>query len=976
VSANLNPPTILPGQSSTIVFSAGSGAPISRNISITVNGTPKAPVASASITFLLDVTQPPGSLLNNQTSYLSLEGDPNSAVYDPLHKLIFASNPSWNRVDVISATTRKLIRSVPVPDSRSVDITQDRSRVWVGTGGHQVYEINTTTFSAIRHPLPDVVVSGIHAPWEDFQVLALADGTVMLEVIPQGIGIPTAMVWDPVSLAVTNLSNPVPGGFGLMQRTGDGKRVYCFPADSGGMALFYDVIAKTFSTPVNIGGQPFTGAVNFDGSRVLAGLAMFDGNFNFLGNVPGGGVLGGPAFDGGTVFSDDTGILYEVSMPGFTPLILAIDPNTLNLISTAPALPMIPAGTELSPSFFVGIPFAVDSSGMVLERQDYGIAFDDSTFTVAFSPLTPGTPTFLQHMTPQVGPLAGGTPSGGFGNAFSLTPDVWYGANRGTASISNAGTLSITSPPGAPGPVDVKFIFPNGIEVYDPLFFSYGPFVQYSIQSGVAPTGGSTGQIGGYGLPANSSGGSITVAGSAATITGSSPRIGSLTFGGYPFPAGTVNFTVPAGSPGFANVTVNTPAGSSTFPKGIFYAQSVIDFASADSFSAILYDGGRQQLYLSAGDHIDVFSVSAGHFVTPFTPPAQGGQKRFAGMALSPDGSTLFAADLNDGSLAVIDPDNPAASSFIPVAPVDTGDPRCTRGPLYVASAINNHVYVVTGGLPAIGCGPGGNLFQVDTVAKTSTAFNDVKCGPNPLSGSFVSSSHAGTKIAFSNCIYDENTAIVSGFRFNFLNQQAIAGDGNVAAGLSTFAHSAFSDMTGNIISRVALADPYYGSVIGGAFSVAPRQEPRLNESGSLFFQPWPQFFDIIDVQHGTLVMRFSLAQTILDVGAPMAVDSGGRHVYLISDRGLTIVDLGSAVLSVGSLSPAAGAPGTLITVRGSGFDPSTTATLGGQAATVTFVDENTLTLTVPALTSGPTDLLLTKSGGLSYRLENAVNIP
>jgi hypothetical protein len=156
-----------------------------------------------------------------------------------------------------------------------------------------------------------------------------------------------------------------------MQRTGDGKRVYCFPADSGGMALFYDVIAKTFSTPVNIGGQPFTGAVNFDGSRVLAGLAMFDGNFNFLGNVPGGGVLGGAAFDGGTVFSDETGILYEVSLPNFTPLILAIDPNTLNLISAAPALPMIPAGTELSPPFFVGIPFAVDGSGIVFERQDY-----------------------------------------------------------------------------------------------------------------------------------------------------------------------------------------------------------------------------------------------------------------------------------------------------------------------------------------------------------------------------------------------------------------------------------------------------------------------------------------------------------------------------------------------------------------------------------------------------------------------------
>lgn len=978
VTATLSPSTILPGQTTTVLVAAASSATVSRNITLTLTGTPQAPVPPASISFLLDVTQPPGSLPNNRTDYLSLEGSPNSAVYDKLHNLIFASNPSWNRVVVISNATHTIIKSIAIPDSRSVDISQDNSRVWVGTGGHQIYEIDTTTFATIRHALPGVNPNTFTpVAWEDFQMFALADGTLMLEIIPGSFS-PMALLWDPVSDAATLLNGPVPGGFGLMQRSGDGKRVYCFPADSGGMAFYYDVFNKTFSTPVNIGGQPVTGAVNFDGTRVVASYAMFDGDFNFLGVIPGFGVfsvMGGPAFEGGTVFNPDTGLLYEVSMPHFTPVILTIDPNTLALINSAPAMPMIPAGTLMDPPFFMPIPFAVDGTGMVLGLQDYGIAFDDSTYTVNFVENQPGTPTFLQHMSPQSGPLAGGTTSGGFGNAFSITPDVWYGANRGLAH--NDASLTITSPPSSiPGPVNIKMLFPDGIEVFNPLFFSYGPFVQTSVQSGAAPAGGSTGQIAGYGLPTSASTGTVTVGGSPAAITSSSARIGSLEFGGYPFPAGTVNFAVPAGSPGFADVTVNTPIGSSTLRKAIYYAQSVTDFSSGDAFSAILYDGKRQQLYLSAGDHIDVFSLAAGNFLSPLTPASAGTVREFAGMALTPDGSTLLVADLLDGSLALINPDNPAVTSFIPVAPVDTSDPRCTRGPLYVASAMNNQAYVATGGFPGIGCGPGGTLFQIDLVNKTSTTFFNFLCVSNPLNGLFVSSNGNGSKVAFADCIYDVAGNTFNGFGSNLLNLQTLAADGNVSAGTGSYPQEVFCDPTGNIIARVANTDVYYGSLLSGVSTISPRLEPKLNDAGSLLYRAWPQFFDIVDVRHGTLTMRFSLPETVSDVGVPMAIDSGGRHIYMITDRGLTIVDLGAAPLSIGSLSPTTAAPGTQVTVRGSGFDLLTSATLGNQPAVVSFIEENTLIVTVPLLASGPTDLVLSNSNGTTYSLESAVTIP
>ena len=114
--------------------------------------------------------------------------------------------------------------------------------------------------------------------------------------------------------------------------------------------------------------------------------------------------------------------------------------------------------------------------------------------------------------------------------------------------------------------------------------------------------------------------------------------------------------------------SVQTPKGNSVLPKSFFYAQSVKDYSTADTLTAILYDAQRQQLYLSAQDHVDVFSLSSDQFVTPLMPPAQGTQKQFTGLAMTPDGSLLLASDLADGSLAVIDPDNPANSFAIPIA--------------------------------------------------------------------------------------------------------------------------------------------------------------------------------------------------------------------------------------------------------------------------------------------------------------------
>ena len=113
-TASFSPSVFLPGQSVTVTLKAASTAPVTQNASVTLIGTPSAQVSNATVNFLADVTQPPGSLPGNRTDFVATAGTPYAAAYDATHNLIFSSNPDWNRVDVISNSTHKIIKSIPV----------------------------------------------------------------------------------------------------------------------------------------------------------------------------------------------------------------------------------------------------------------------------------------------------------------------------------------------------------------------------------------------------------------------------------------------------------------------------------------------------------------------------------------------------------------------------------------------------------------------------------------------------------------------------------------------------------------------------------------------------------------------------------------------------------------------------------------------------------------------------------------------
>jgi hypothetical protein len=983
--ASFTPETFVAGQGVTVTLTADRDSPVTQNVTVTLTGTPVAQVSPASANFLIDVTAPPGSLPNSRTDFTLTSGTPYWAVYDTSHDLIFASNPDWNRVDVISNKTHAIVTSIPIRTPRYLDITQDQTQVWVQTETQSIYAIDTTTLKATHYLLPNGVAGTYATPDINShdKLYALADGTIYLYFTAGISGVnANAVIWNPKTSQLRTLdTNLGYSPFTLSARTGDAAHLFGY----GGVTpqiIRYDVVSQTVT---QLGTAPgVIAAVNQDGSRLIftngSTIGLFDQSLSSLGTVP--GVISGffPALlNGGAEFSPDGSRIYVNGSLNNMEVIATVDAASLQALGTAPSAFVEPVGT--SGAFGNSTPFAVDTTGMLLAIQNFGIAFEDATFYQHYSPNQQLKNGIGEYILAPGGPLAGGT-SSSLPIYTSLKPDVWFGKTRGTSDVMSTQVQFISPPSDTPGPVNVKLIFPDGVQMFYPQFFTYSTFLQHAVTSGSGPEGGAAATVIGYGLPQTPSGGTVTVGANPATITTNSTQYPA--FSGEPYPSTLLNYTLPAGTPGWADLQVETPIGSGTLPKAIFYAKSVTDHGSKDTFRALLLDSKRQQIYAAAGDHIDIFSTASHSFVGQLHPAALGTNKQFTAMSLTPDGSRLLVADLLDGSLAVINPDAPSSTYAISIAAVDTSDPRCSKGPLYVAAASSTKAFVTTGGLPGIGCDSAGITYIADLQARTAarptgtgqcrigvlpTNFEDGLSVSAPADGSFVAIGASNYSPA---CVYSTaaNTYTVLPLQYGGYGYGvSVSADGNVIG-----SNQVLGDAQGNNLGTVSRPIALYGGQ--NAQPIQPTHRPTMNASGSLFYFAYPSYLEIIDVQHAMLRMRFALTETVQDTPESIAIDSGGRFVYLITDKGLTEVDLGHAPLSIGHLSQTSATAGSMVTIRGSGFDAGTTLTVGGTAAAVMVTDEDTLTFTMPAAASGPEDIVLTRADGESYTLENAIFIP
>ena len=680
------------------------------------------------------------------------------------------------------------------------------------------------------------------------------------------------------------------------------------------------------------------------------------------------------------VYSPDGKYLYVsyAFQPGDLTVLLTIDATSFQILGTAPGY--------LTGGFlgFNAMPQTADATGLVFEIADHGVAINDANSIHDFTKAVAIGGFF--RADPAEGPVNAATPTQ-FQTTFPTLPQIFFGTHAGQVSgQAGSPSISVTAPPSSiPGPVNVTAIEPNGVAAFMPEGFTYGAIpLQYGLLAG-DPRGDVVADLFGFGYSADIPSASVTVSlGSSQAVVQSKE---SLSGTGYPFPLQHLVITAPSGTSGAHDITVTSSAGTAVSPVAFHYLKAVTDYPSVDAFTYLLYDPHRDQLYLSAGDHIDVFSVSGNTFSAPIPIPSKGGTKLILGLALTPDGSKLLVANQSDQSVAIINPDSPnsgATAVSVPPAPI-FGSP----GPFQIATNSRNQAFVtVTVGNTLSGGGaPVYSLDLSSLQVTTADLPEDVDLNNNYIAASAngstvalaTSNSSGGPTYSWNGTTNTWNFHEVGG---QFWDDVAISGDGNVFAADSSpdsdgFPFPYIFDRQTNLVAQVNFFDLQ-----------AIQEGPSLqfDDSGALLFAVVNGVgLDIFDARSGQLRERIRLSEQILSgptevLQTPskvMSVTPSGDRVFLLTTAGLTIVELDAVPLGIGSVTPNTGAAGTVVTVRGSGFASGISSTVNGQPASASFVDSSTLKVTISSnLPSGPTQFTLTNPDGSTYTLDAAFLIP
>jgi hypothetical protein len=977
----------LPGTNTqqTVTLTAAPNAVLAFNLRVQLVATRESDGAVASASFMLIDASPAGTLPGNRTTLIRTGDTPSSAVYDSLHQLVFASEPDLGLVDAVSIPGGQIVARIPVPGVEAVGLSGDNLKLLASSNLQQVAWIDTSLLRVLKwQVLPPVndpssgtqfwvpinpnsilpnFAGGVAIPTYTQNPYLLANGKVLFEALEGGF-FPIVVEWDPIAnTAVLRRELPT-GGFVLANTAGTEVLFASNPC-------FYDAATDSVRNNTTLGGSLFaagnpagTQFALFKGPDIL----FIDNLFNVVGQV----AISLDQQPTGMVYSFDGSRLYIV-VAGLQPSITTIDTTNFSIVGTAPGYYY----GDPQASSSVENPLAADDSGLIIGSAIGGLVFDDSTNLQA---LPQGIKAPQSTISPSEGSLLGGTVATIIGVDQSNVPDVWFGSQRATMETSSGvgQILATTASASAAGTVNVKIIQPTGVMTIIPQAFTFGSVPLLTAPLATAPGGKAVINLAGFGFSADSGSTSqqVSIGSETAQVLASNQAQG--------FPVQDLGVLVPAGLPGPADIVVKSSTGTATYPNGLRYLEDVTDFSSPDTFSAVLYDPARQQLYLNAGDHVDVFSLASKTFVSQIKPPSLGGTRQLQGMALTPDGTKLVIGNFSDDSVSIINPDAPSTATAVQIAP-PIGPDAHPEGPHAVATTSLNTVFVDIGTTSDL-TGGGGAIYELDLSTLKATLRTDA---PGlQVAGEPMSQSADGSRVfvvvpdntggyvfewsASTNAWINRN---LGGLYSIFLNDVAATRDGSIFSVnnlnsllvSSDFPVPMFLDQQLNQISQLG---------IESLFATVNMPGIALHDSGALLYSSTLFGVDLIDVRHGALAERIVLNEQASGLSGSLEVDESGARIFLVTNAGLTIVTMDAVPLSIGSVAPNSGIAGTSVTFRGSGITPSTAVKLNSTNCAVTFVDANTLQVTIPAaMNSGPVTINLTNPDGATYILDAAFSV-
>jgi len=1004
-----SPFSVAAGQSVSVLFGAEPNA-VTGQFTFTAQGTggtlSHSKSLSLSIQAAVITNLPQTSFVENDSvpSVDSPAGQPHRrhVVYDSANQRFYVANGAMNRVDVFSATNPALQSSIVAPGAASVDLSADGSTLWVGTSLEEILAIDTSALQVkARYPVSGVTPMPGVVFIRPTEALAVSGGKLMVRLRQAASTEGLLALWDPATNTFTNLTPVAPAvfqnGVGVIARSGDHTRVLAAANDASGELAVFDPGGNLVAGPA----APMSGAISAvaaNSNGTLFGVAiavggatqvlLLDANLNLLGSYS----SLGPA---GLVFSRDGQSLYVDEPYGNSSVVSVVSTSTMQSVGQIPDIPM------------QGVPTAIEEAGQssnLIGLNNRGVAFLDASKPVTLPPTAPVFAT-VPTAQPAEGAAGGGTTISLSGTNFGTSPQVRFGTDGPiNAASGSASQIQVSSPAHAlSGPVNLTAYFSNGWVALAPFAFSYGPTVVSILPNAGKAQGGDSVTVLGYGFGTNAGSVTVTVGGNAASVKSVQALPSFIAALGldstYPFALEQITLVTPAGSAGKADVTIQSPAGSTTATKAFQYVASSQAYTNPGLHKFMVYDQSRQRLFLTDTDHVDVFDLKALAFVNPIEPPPNGPppDAGLRGVALTPDFSQLIVADFGAQSVYLINPDGAAYNGTA----VSVGGVAgfASSGPARVAATSAQTVFVGLSGEG--GTGACNNCLGQMNILVSPPVFEPA---PQPevsaLTGTPLLQADAAGDVAF--LAYDTspggpvalwNAATPNIFSLSTANDAATdlttSGDGTVFAMRAantteirgsnlTLVSTPTAAELENIPSRVAV--PGIASHPTGALTYEPFLDgpppsapPATGIHGGI---------DIRDAHSGQLRLRvylpeaFAMLNTDVDGlhGGFLTTDENGQRLFALTTSGLSIVQLANVPLGIGTLSPVSGpaAGGSTVSVRGSGFQNGIKATLGGKSASITVKDMNTLVLTTPALVSGLQQLVLTNPDGESVSFDAA----
>jgi hypothetical protein len=828
---------------------------------------------------------------------------------DTAHQQIFTAWTELDRVDVLSTVDYHLIHSIAVPSPSTLDISPDGTTLAVGTNGSHIYFFSTATFAKTN----DVVFPGAALGITAFLYTANGNAMILTSAV--------TAYWN--SATNTFLTAPSAGGgttatyvTGPIARSGDYSRIILSDGN-----LAYDGVTQVADgntgqilwTNTAIGGAEFV-AVNKDGSRYAISpdgitLIILNSSFQEIYQDQNGGQ--------GMVFSADGNTLYRDISIDSGYYTQALDMTTFAMRNVHNYLTDLPSGT--TPLNTVTFWQASDSTGMV-----YGVI---PSYPYLSAPVLPYGMTWMALDTT----ASGAQPVPTIGDPIKIVH-----------VLDNIG-----SPQGG----DSIRLLCTGLDIYGPT-------------------------------P------SVTIGGAAAAFVSVTGNFGA-NLGGYSQTPNNLpnqhilTVKTPAGTPGLADVVLSYYGTTFTAAKGFQYANSRTIFPFATSPNYLLYDSLRNRLYAAHTNQVEVIDVANQKVLTPLVP-ASGklANSNFSALSLSPDGNRLYIADSGAGLIHLLDLTNPGSGSSINpsnyLVPSNQSFLFSPLSPTSVFELLNGMLLGTVGG----GQGTGDPwVFLIDPKAFTGNWATDAF--GNPIPGYVLNSTNKGENVLTSSAI-EGSLGLWNASSASYLLSNSPLGGGEYAAnedgtviavegtGLTT-PYTAIIDFN---LFLIGLIEQHFDLPVNATFPAF-----SLHPSGALLNSasegPVSGSIEIDDLHQYQMAVNIVLPEPLggyADAYLPftdqlLATDPTGRTFFAVTQSGITMMALNTIPLSIGNLQPGFVQPqaAQTITMRGSGFQTGATVSIGGTQASATFVDENTLTVAVPALASGWQDVTVTLPSGAAY---------